>query len=211
MNGKQLLQALVIYDYARSSVIQKGFSGEVEWQRSLDLSTFSEQDLLREGSWVILCSGFREATIRRIFDYVSLCFCDWESSVEICRNSALCKAATMKVFANEKKLDAILDLAQRIAIEGFANIKHAILADPVQMLSTFSFLGPVTALHLAKNLGLDVAKPDRHLVRLSEYVGFSSVEKLCKDISEETGDRQSVVDLVLWRYLAGASADSYDC
>ena len=37
----------------------------------------------------------------------------------------------------------------------------------VNYLTTFDQIGPVTAFHLAKNLGLDVVKPDRPLVRMT--------------------------------------------
>lgn len=51
-----------------------------------------------------------------------------------------------------------------------------------------------------KNLGIQVAKPDRHLVRIAQNYGFNDVQKFCSSISEKTNDPVSVVDLVLWRY-----------
>jgi hypothetical protein len=55
-------------------------------------------------------------------------------------------------------------------------------------------------MHLAKNLGLPVAKPDRHLVRIAGAAGYPNVDALCKDISEITQHPPSVVDVVLWRF-----------
>lgn len=59
-------------------------------------------------------------------------------------------------------------------------------------------IGDITKYHLAKDLGCDVAKPDRHLVRIAAKYGMST-EELCKKLSNETGDRIAAVDFVLWR------------
>lgn len=67
-------------------------------------------------------------------------------------------------------------------------------------LQTFDFIGPVTSFHLAKNLGLEVVKLDCHLVRMASVARCSCPEELCRITAEITGDKLSVVDLVLWRY-----------
>ncbi len=70
----------------------------------------------------------------------------------------------------------------------------------VDFLKTLDFIGPITCYHLAKNIGLDVVKPDRHLVRITEATKFANPHDLCSLIAEMTGDKITVVDLVLWRY-----------
>ena len=47
---------------------------------------------------------------------------------------------------------------------------------------------------------MPVAKPDRHLVRIAEGVGYDSPQQLCDVVSEIVGDPVSVVDIVTWRY-----------
>jgi hypothetical protein len=74
------------FDYMRTA----GLYHEVEWQRQTELSSLTETGLLRQSAWVILCSGFKEATVRRHFDYISLCFCDWESACAITDSSSMC-------------------------------------------------------------------------------------------------------------------------
>ena len=49
-----------------------------------------------------------------------------------------------------------------------------------------------------KNLGWNLAKPDRHLRRLGRTYGLE-VDELCEAISKVTSDRTATVDLVLWR------------
>jgi hypothetical protein len=70
----------------------------------------------------------------------------------------------------------------------------------IDYLQTFDFIGPVTAFHLAKNIGLDVVKPDRHLLRLAAAAGCNHPSELCGAIAEVTGDKVSVINLILWRY-----------
>jgi hypothetical protein len=108
----------------------------------------------------------------------------------------------MASFRNARKLDAIVLIARHVDEVGFESLKSRILEDPVPELSTLPHIGPVTAWHLAKNLGFDAAKPDRHLVRLCHRLGFADVHELCGTIAAVTGQRVAVVDIVLWRYLS---------
>lgn len=195
--------ALATFERAREAVARWPLSAELAWQRSALPEHFTETDLLREAAWVILCGGFREATVRRVFDHVSLCFFDWSSAAEISEAGAGCVAAACAVFNNRRKLSAIVEVARRVERIGFAELKHRIIGQPVIELRHFPYIGEVTAWHLAKNLGFDVAKPDRHLVRLAREHGFDDAHALCSALSRATGEPIRMVDLVLWRYAAG--------
>lgn len=76
-------------------------------------------------------------------------------------------------------------------------------------LQTLPWIGKITKYHLARNLGMDVAKPDVHLVRLKERFRFEDVLTMCTYISQRTDDRIGTVDVVLWRYsnLNGSNGD----
>jgi hypothetical protein len=80
------------------------------------------------------------------------------------------------------------------------SLHHKIKADALSILETLPFIGSITKFHLAKNLGLEVAKPDRHLVRLADRFGYKDVQTMCRDIFEFCGDKIAVADLVLWRF-----------
>lgn len=194
--------AMKVFEDAWKFANSSEFAGEVEWQQNRRMDCFTETDLLREVAWVILCSGFNERVVRRWFDYLSLCFSDWESACAIVETIPECKLAAIKAFNNERKIDAIIASAVVIEERGFSRIKKSVLADPLSELRTFPYIGPVTVWHLAKNLGLGVAKADRHLKRLSNQLGFENVEKCCDYIASQSGNKIQVVDLVLWRYLA---------
>ncbi len=195
-------QALSLYKTAHEEVLRAGFANEITWQRQRAGYQFTERDLLRETAWVILCSGFRESSVRKAFDYISLCFCDWESSRAIADSAEVCVQTALARFNNRRKLQAIATAAQIIAQQGFEDLSAEIRADPIRTLQKFSFIGPITSQHLAKNLGFPTAKNDRHLARLANLVGFRDAHELCGAIASATSEAVSVVDIVLWRYAA---------
>lgn len=197
-----LLGAVQFYQIARYHVSKSDYAEEVSAHDARVAGTFTETDLLREAAWVILCSGFREAAVRRIFDFVSLCFCDWSSAKDIVECGELCVSSALIAFRYERKLRAILAVAHEIAEFGFSNVRHDILKQPIERLQSFPFIGAITAYHLAKNLGFDHAKPDRHLNRAADAFGFASAFDLCQRLARVVGQREKVVDLVLWRYIA---------
>ena len=197
-----LTVAMRFFSKACSYVEEAGLSGEVARQREADFTEFTESQLLREHAWVALCSGFRESAVRRAFDHVSLCFCDWESAEAIVAAGEVCCATAASTFANRLKLRSIFAAAKYINDIGFDEFKRSVLTDPINRLQALPFIGPVTSWHLAKNLGLDVVKPDRHLVRVSEHLGFQSADDLCRELAATTGEQAKVVDLIVWRYIA---------
>jgi hypothetical protein len=194
-------QALEIYRTAKECVQGSQFSAELLWQASRNINQFNESELLRESAWVILCSGFKESVIRRRFPFISTCFCNWESSEAICASAQLCRITALSCFGNERKIQGILDAATYIHGMGFEYYKQQIIEDPLPALSNLPFIGAITANHLAKNLGFELAKADRHLQRFALSVGFGHPQELCVRISDVTGDPVRVVDLILWRYL----------
>jgi len=191
-----------LYERIKRIVINFGYSDEIEWQKGIDFERFTESDLLREGAWVILCSGFREEYVRHAFDKVSLCFCDWESAEVINKNSSVCSESALQVFGNKQKIAAIAQMASMVHIEGFDVVHSRILAEPVKELQCFPFIGPITSYHLAKNLGFHCAKPDRHLIRIAKSRNIEDVQELCREIVRNTGELLGVVDIVLWRFAS---------
>ncbi len=202
---KNKAKAADLFRMAEQEVLAAGFGWEIAWQKTRSFSAFSERDLLREAAWVILCSGFREATVRKCFDYISLCFCDWESAHEIARNRDRCIVTASAGFRNNKKLGAIAEIAEVVYESGFPALRERIQHDPINQLQLFPFIGPITCWHLAKNLGLNVAKNDRHLARFATQLGFADAHTLCDEIATATGEPISVVDIVLWRFAAMTS------
>jgi len=191
-----------LFNYARERVLSSKFKLEYEWQQNLEVQDLTEREFLKEAAWVVINSGFKESTARKHFGNISLAFGDWESAFHITAHRELCINCGLSAFRNERKIVAIADIAEIVFQYGFDKIHRDLSDDPISSLSKFPYIGPITVWHLAKNLGCDVAKPDRHIVRLAETYGYDCVQAFCRDIANETGEKVNVVDIVLWRYFA---------
>lgn len=188
------------YLTAKASVIEAGFADEIDWQDDVSFAEIQESDFLREGAWVILSSGMRESVVRRRFPHISEAFLNWASAATIVQQRESCRHRALAIFNHSGKIDAIIDLADQVERAGFDVVRQRVEAEGVRYLRTFPYMGPATSHHLAKNLGLDVVKPDRHLTRISCTLGFESPSGLCNAICRGTGEKRAVVDLVIWRF-----------
>lgn len=186
--------------FAKTIVMDEGYSAEISWQSNLNFEDLDESTFLKELAWVVLSSGMKEKVVRNLFDDISKCFFNWVSAKFIVDNKDRCFHEATKFFNNVPKISAIINAAHKINSIGFTEIKKKIRENPIETLQKFSYIGPVTVYHLAKNIGLPVAKPDRHLARIANMEGYSDVQMFCNEISELTGDSIPVVDIVLWRF-----------
>lgn len=194
------------YLVAKEVVLAAGFADEIDWQDDLSLDQIEERDFLREAAWVILSAGMRESVIRKRFDEISESFLGWESAASIVTNRDICRCRALSLFNHKGKIDAILEVAQHVVLTGYSCVRESLINFGVEYLNRFPFIGPVTCWHLAKNLGLNVVKPDRHLVRISKAVGFNSPLEMCRAIAESSGEKLAVIDIVLWRFATINSA-----
>ena len=200
MKSHSYSRMLDCYRQVKTFVTNCGYENEIKWQDKVRFNDISESDFLREIAWVILCSGMREAVVRKYFRDISFCFLEWESSEKIVEMRDYCIENAGNYFGHFKKLEAIVSAAEKIHKAGFQKIKSVLFESPIETLKTFSFIGPTTAYHLAKNLGLPFAKADRHLFRLSSALGYSDVQDFCNNIAYLSGDSIQVVDIVVWRF-----------
>lgn len=188
------------YVRAKLKVLASGYAPEIMWQETLRIEELTEVDLLRECAWVILSSGMRESVVRKRFPDIGRAFLDWASAQEIVYHRRQCVRTALSFFRHERKIEAIAQSAQIIYSKGFEVLRDEIVYDPIGTLRQFPYLGPATSFHMAKNIGLPFAKPDRHLCRLASLAGYERPSDLCGAIAEYLGDSVSVVDVVLWRF-----------
>src|SRR4051812_34177263 len=59
---------------AKQEVIAAGFAQEIDWQEDIRFSDLTEATFVREYTWVVFSSGFREAILRRKFDDLATAF-----------------------------------------------------------------------------------------------------------------------------------------
>lgn len=192
--------AVDYYLTAKAHVLASGFEYEIAWQESRAFRLVSERELLSEAAWVILSSGFRYEAVAGAFPMVSRSFGGLMSAEWICRHRTRCEFAALKHFGHHQKIRAIGKFACHVATNGVAGVVADMEAIGPESLRHLPFMGPVTSIHLAKNIGFPIPKPDRHLVRIAAHLGFTQVDTLCTAINDWVGDSVQVVDLVLWRY-----------
>jgi hypothetical protein len=184
----------------RQELVALGYEAEIDWQRRQSLDLVSESSFLRESAWVILSGGMSERVIRRKFPSISMAFHNWESATVIVQDAKMCRERALRRFRHSGKIGAIIQVAHFVLDEGMGTIKQSLELEGPEYLIQIPYIGPVTCHHLAKNLGVDTVKPDRHLRRLAHNLGYSSPRLMCEHISSSTGEPVSVVDLVLWRF-----------
>ena len=195
--GSRLADA---YRLAKEYVIGQGYGAEIDWQNGVVFDHVTEPIFLAEAAWVVLACGMRESIVRKSFGAVSAAFHGWESAARITHETDSCVAAALSAFNHRGKIAAIATIAAQVDELGFERLKEEIALQGVSRLRKFPYMGPATSYHLAKNLGMDVAKPDRHLLRITQAAGYPCPTSLCRDLSGAVGDRIAVVDLVLWRF-----------
>jgi hypothetical protein len=188
------------YFFAKKYVISKGYFHEIDWQDRVNYHLLTEQVFLQEIAWVILASGLNDNVVKIKFPLIKEAMLGFKSAYLIVENRKECFDKTIKHFNHSGKINAIISAAEKLAIESFEKVKSYIDNEGIKYLKTFHYIGDATSYHLAKNIGLNFAKPDRHLTRMSIALGFASPFELCRRISDKFHEKVAIVDLVLWRY-----------
>jgi len=171
------MSLLNFYKKAKEYCIQKGYRGEINFVGGRVFDDQTADDFLREYVFVVCNSGMKNQVAQKIFEnYMN---------------------RGISAIKHPGKHDAI-KRAESEYKQWFEKLQHS--ACRIIYLGSLPFIGKITKYHLARNLGIDVAKPDRHLTRLAVIFHYDDVQKMCKFISDETGDRIGTVDVVLWRY-----------
>lgn len=168
------------YERLKGLVRELGHGDEFEWAQSLPLCPNADE-FWTQYSWVVISAGLRNQVAHAVWNRV-------DEAVKAGR-------AAIGAFKHNGKASAIEG-----AWHDRQRLYAAFLAAPDRLayLQSLPFIGSVTKYHLARDLGLDYAKPDRHLVRIAGRYGLT-VEAMCQALVNETGDRIGAVDVVIWR------------
>lgn len=187
------------YLAAKRAIIDRGFAYEIAWQASRGSATHEPVDFVREAAWVVLSAGMSELVLRVVFGPLEAAMHGFDPSKLLARREQA-RVAALSVFGHERKIDAVIEIAEIVSRIGPEGLRAALMSAPEQFLRSLPYIGPVTWRHLAKNIGIPVAKPDRHLTRLARATSRQSADELCAEIGGWLGEPVSVVDLVLWRW-----------
>jgi len=169
-----------IFMELKQRVISAGYGDEIAWQESLKLCDNADE-FFAQYMWVVLSSGMKNQIARLIETRILKAWHEGKS--------------TASAFNHKGKVKAI-DHVRANKVGYF--VEWSRVDNQLEYLAKLPYIGPITKYHLAKNLGLDVVKPDRHLVRIATEKK-TTPEALCRALADDTGYRISTVDLIIWR------------
>jgi hypothetical protein len=164
----------------KKSLVEAGYADEVAWYEGLKPCPDALQ-WFGEYMWVVVSSGMKNQVAQIIADRI------WKA-LESGKAVASAFRHKGKAAAIQRGWDKREELFQ-----GYCSA-----TDKLAYLKALPWIGEITMWHLAKNFGENVAKPDRHLVRIAGEYGMTTAE-LCEKLARETGDRVATVDVVIWR------------
>lgn len=170
----------VEYLDVKDKVIAAGYADEIDWAQGLKPVT-DPFVFFCEYGWVICNSGMKFQVAKVIWVRVKAALHNGEHVRTAFKHPGK-SAAIQLVWEQQKE-----KLAEYLAAP-----------DKLAYCESLPWIGPITKYHLAKNLGVDVCKPDRHLERIALHYG-TSCGVLCGTLAAATGDRVATVDMVLWR------------
>ncbi|ESY32081.1 hypothetical protein NKK48_28995 [Mesorhizobium sp. C386A] len=145
-----------------------------------------ETDFALRVSYVILNSGMRWTVAKEIWNRM--------------RPSLMGTGEVGNTFGHLGKTKSI-NLVMSNRSEFFQGFRLAWEEGPekvIEFCGALPHIGGITKYHLAKNLGVDVAKPDVWLERVASQSG-ETVKELCGRLSRQSGDSVSTVDYVIWK------------
>lgn len=162
---------------------------------NIPLEEISPRFFFDQYAFVVICSYWKEQYARK----------EWE---------AFLKTDDVQEISNTRKREAVYIGISRYE-DWFKELLKA--PDKLEYLDSLPMIGEVTRCHLARNIGIDCVKPDRHLVRLAMAHGYFSpplnpcklsvldqwdgCTRMCQDIQEDIGSNEKLgtIDVILWR------------
>ena len=195
-----MMDVVSLFVFAEKFVRDKGYGWEIDWcDKRPSFDTVDAQRFLSEFAWVVYNSGMKNSVIESKWAGLTKAYEDFDADM-IVRSESKVRSSVLGIFGNRRKLDSVIRVAKMVHYYGYELMKLRIKKDPLNYLVSLPYIGDITKHHLARNLGFDHVKPDRHLVRLADKYGMTPFQ-LCQQIHEVTNRRIGAIDVILWRFM----------
>ncbi|RNC84579.1 MAG: hypothetical protein ED557_06260 [Balneola sp.] len=172
---------LAEYYDLKKQIIEIGFKSDLDYIEScLQNPCSSSDEFAYEYIWVVLNSGLKYQVASKIYPKIIEAL-NLNIPVEYIFNHSGKVSGIDFVYKSRKRL-----------FDSFLCVD-----DKISYLETLPWIGAVTKYHLARNLGINVCKPDRHLIRIANKFD-TEPSILCQTLSDLSGDLVGIVDFVLW-------------
>ncbi len=190
---------------------------DVERARGLDPAQTSECDFMRECAWAIFGAAFDSETLAKLWPVLEEAFCNW-CVADIVAQREIVRARALEVFNHEKKVDAVLEIAQWLYAQKWSDVRDTLLSlcerdrrgdlvvtdRLIRWLDERRYVGPTLAAYIAKDVGIGSVKDDRVMRRLAKYLGYSpdeaGVRRMARDVQSFVNEKLNVIDTVLWNW-----------
>lgn len=196
-------QIIIIWERALNAIQTKSSKETIDFFLHLpNPDEVEDAFFLTELAWCIYNAGMKEYVVRSKWNDITRIFSDFDAHAIIAMKEHIPKMIK-PIFNHQGKCAAVIQGAEKILHEGPMKNKLRGMSEmaALQYLQEFPYIGKITCYHIARNIGFDVVKPDRHLVRLAE--AFHTTPDLLVDhIAALTGKRRGFIDFVLWQWMA---------
>ena len=164
----------------REKICKAGFGEEIVWQESVTEPS-SADEFMWQYIWVVLSSGMKNQIVRIIEQRIVEAYNAGKPIGSAFNHQGKVRAIENMIANHDNIFDRYLESDNRL-----------------EFLESLPWIGKITKYHLAKNLGEDVMKPDRHLARIASNEHTTPLQ-LCQELVSQTGYRIGTVDLIIWR------------
>ena len=170
---------------------------------------------------VIFYSGFKAAVVDRIVDKIIATFEDFRQVALFTDHDIQAIIQKREIIGNKKKIEGVVANAKAFlnllkyhsSFKAYLDSFDAHRSDTnlfrlkSDLQSRFSYLGPITAFHFLTDVGFNVLKPDRVIMRIFYRLGLILTENdltnaimVGRRLSEATGYPIRYIDIILVSY-----------
>jgi DNA-3-methyladenine glycosylase I len=174
-----------------------------------DIHNAGMKAVLVTKKWPAITEAFSEFNIGKVSKY-------GEENIQNLMNN-------LAIIRHERKLRACVHNAKKMKelseeFGSFGEFLKQSNANPAklrhELTLKFKYLGDILVLDYLKDIGIDVIKPDVHVLRLFFRLGFTKSRESTKDninrimdlaerTKQETAEKMAVIDAVFWIYGGG--------
>jgi len=173
--------------YARNFVISHGYDREIEWCKNRTFDQITSDEFRAQYRFAVFSSsGLSNKVVQKI-----------EAAFDAANEAGL---NAFETIPNRRMRAAIMWMYPHYH-EVFRDLKLLKTdAEKIQFLQGLMQIGPKESRHLARNLGINCVKPDRHMERMAEHWGYQNPDAMCFAVQGYEQERLGVIDVILWRY-----------
>jgi len=220
-NYKNIFEKTEIALKKQCSLSEKDFEKQFGRFKKFESRTRSDDEVFEMLILIIFYSGFKSATVEKKEPLILSYFPDYKSVSEYDENNINKMLSDVKMIKNEQKIKACINNAKVLkkiinkhnsfqeyldsfdANNSFENL--ILLKEDLEY--HFNYLGKITVYHFLTDLGFNVLKPDRVMMRIFNRLGFIDNEnQLLKTViqgrlfAKETKLPIRYIDIIFVKY-----------